>query len=293
MRPRPPACRALAGVLALLPLLAAASGSGTCRYQDKSLVVVDAVLYRAPDPFDADQQETKIALASVTLDAARIAAARNPEDALREQVWAAENGGQVQLTLGEGGVTALYAYLPPGSNISRSGSAFGDVEFSRNDDAGIAGRFRLSGGAADELSCDLRFDVRYAVPAASAATAGAAAVGKVLPAGGGEAGKVLQANLAAMRRGDVDAMLATVARAQAEQMRAQRTGADFPAMLAMLRALAPASATVTGGRDYGDRAELDLVGVDADGGRTRGTAQMVRENGRWKVEKTAMSSGGD
>ncbi len=290
MRPRPPACRALAGVLALLPLLAAASGSGTCRYRDKSLVVVDAVLYRAPDPFDADQQETKIALASVTLDAARIAAARNPEDALREQVWAAENGGQVQLTLGEGGVTALYAYLPPGSNISRSGSAFGDVEFSRNDDAGIAGRFRLSGGAADELSCDLRFDVRYAVPAASAASATA---GKVLPAGGGEAGKVLQANLAAMRRGDVDAMLATVARAQAEQMRAQRTDADFPAMLAMLRALAPASATVTGGRDYGDRAELDLVGVDADGGRTRGTAQMVRENGRWKVEKTAMSSGGD
>ena len=266
MRPRPPVRCALAGALVLLPLLAAASGSGTCRYHDKTLVVADAVLYRAADPFDAEQQETKIALASVKLDAARIAAARDPEDALREQVWAAENGGQVQLTLGEGGVTALYAYLPPGSNISRSGSAFGEVEFSRNDDAGIAGRFRLAADGADELSCDLHFDVRYAAPVAQA---GSAAAGKALPAGGGEAGKVLQANLAAMRRGDVDGMLA------------------------MMRALAPASASVTGGRDYGDRAELDLVGVDADGGKTRGTARMVKEDGRWKVEKTSMSSGGD
>ena len=290
MRPRPPVRCALAGALVLLPLLATAGGSGTCRYHDKTLVVADAVLYRAADPFDAEQQETKIALASVKLDAARIAAARDPEDALREQVWAAENGGQVQLTLGEGGVTALYAYLPPGSNISRSGSAFGEVEFSRNDDAGIAGRFRLAADGADELSCDLHFDLRYAAPVAQA---GSAAAGKALPAGGGEAGKVLQANLAAMRRGDVDGMLATVARAQAEQMRAQRKSADFSDMLAMMRALAPASASVTGGRDYGDRAELDLVGVDADGGKTRGTARMVKEDGRWKVEKTSMSSGGD
>lgn len=113
-----------------------------------------------------------------------------------------------------------------------------------------------------------------------------------LPPGGGAAGKVFQANVAAMRAGDVDAMLATVVKAQAEKMRAQRKDPQFGAMLEMMKAFAPRSATVTGGRDFGDRVELDIDAVDQAGARSSGLSRLVKEDGQWKVEKTSMKSRG-
>ena len=124
---------------------------------------------------------------------------------------------------------------------------------------------------------------------AAAASTGAS---KPLPPGGGDAGQVFQANLAAMRAGDVDAMLATVVKAQADKMRAQRKDPQFGAMLEMMKAFAPRSATVTGGRDFGDRAELDIDAVDQSGAKSSGLSRLVKEDGQWKVEKTSMKSGG-
>ncbi|WP_018971820.1 DUF4878 domain-containing protein [Rudaea cellulosilytica] len=288
---------AIALTCLLLPITTFAAGTGTCTYKDKKLTLVDGVVYQRPDHFEPNKKETTVALASLKLDPGKIAAAKDPEDAVREQVWKADDGGQVRITLGEGGVTAIYAYLPPGANISQSGTAFGDLKLSRNDAKGVAGHYTLKGKASDDLSCDFGFDLAYAKPGtaatSSAAPAAAAAQGgKPIPAGGGEAGKVLQANLAAMQKGDVDAMLATVSKQQADQMQAQRKDAQFPAMLEMMKAFAPKSLTVTGGQDFGDHAELTLEGVEQGGGKSTGTAQMVKEGGKWKVQKTSMQSKG-
>ncbi len=280
----------------LLPIAAFASGTGTCTYKDKKLTLVDGVVYQRPDHFEPTKQETTVALATLKLDAGSIAAAKDPEDAMRDQVWKADDAGQVRITLGENGVTAIYAYLPPGANISQSGTAFGDLKLSHNDAKGVAGHYTLKGKAADDLSCDFSFDLAYPKPGAAAASpsapAAAAQGGKPIPAGGGEAGKVLQANLAAMQKGDIDAMLATVSKQQADQMQAQRKDPQFPAMLEMMKAFAPKSLTVTGGQDFGDHAELTLVGVEQGGGKSTGTAQMVKEGGKWKVQKTSMQSKG-
>jgi hypothetical protein len=118
----------------------------------------------------------------------------------------------------------------------------------------------------------------------------ALAGGKPIPAGGGEPGKVFQANLAAMQKGDIDGMLATVTKAQAAKFREQQKDPNFAAMLGMMQAFAPKSVTVTGGQDFGDHAELNLVGVEQSGGKSTGTAKMVKEDGQWKVEKTSMKS---
>jgi len=280
---------------ALLPIAAMATGSGNCTYDGKKLNFVDGVIYQRPDHFEPDKKETTVALASIKLDAGQIAAAKDPEDALREQVWKDDNAGQVRITLGDGGVTGIYAYLPPGANISQSGSAFGDLKLTRNDAKGAAGHYVLKGKARDDISCDFTFDLSYAKPGAApapsaASTAAVAQGGKAIPAGGGELGKVLQANVAAMQKGDIDAMLATVSKAQAEQMQKDRKDPQFPAMLGMMKAFAPKSVTVTGGQDFGDHAELTLEGVEQDGGKSTGTAQMIKEDGKWKVQKTSMSS---
>ena len=120
----------------------------------------------------------------------------------------------------------------------------------------------------------------------------AAPAGKALPAGGGEPGKVFMANHAAMKAGDVDGMLATVGADQAAQMReAQQNPEEFNGMIEMMKAFAPAEIAVTGGRDFGDRAELTLTGKHDDGSPTPGVARMAKEGGAWKVEKVSMKSG--
>lgn len=150
-------------------------------------------------------------------------------------------------------------------------------------------------GDTDELRCKLDFDLAYAtttvVMSAGGGVEKSAAEGKALPPGGGEPGKIFQANLFAMRSGDFDAMLATVTQAQAAKMRAQKNDPDFAAMLAMMKAFAPTSANVTGGRDFGDRAELVIDAVDQSGAKATGTSTLRREGGQWKVDRTSMKSG--
>ena len=120
----------------------------------------------------------------------------------------------------------------------------------------------------------------------------AAPAGKALPAGGGEPGKVFMANHAAMKAGDVDGMLATVGADQAAQMReSQQNPEEFKGMIEMMKAFAPAEIAVTGGQDFGDRAELTLTGKHDDGSPTTGVARMAKEGGAWKVEKVSMKSG--
>ena len=265
----------LAASCAALPVFALAAVSGSCIYKDKKLALVDGVIYQHPDHFEPDKKETVVAVASLKLDAGKIAAAKDAEDELREQVWKVDDAGQVRITLGDGGVTNIYAYLPPGSNISQGGTAFGDLKLTRNDAKGAAGHYVLKGKARDDISCDFTFDLSYAKPGAApapsaASTAAVAQGGKAIPAGGGELGKVLQANVAAMQK--------------------DRKDPQFPAMLGMMKAFAPKSVTVTGGQDFGDHAELTLEGVEQDGGKSTGTAQMIKEDGKWKVQKTSMSS---
>lgn len=285
----------LAASCAALPAFALAAASGSCTYKDKKLALIDGVIYQHPDHFEPDKKETVVAMASLKLDAGKIAAAKDAEDELREQVWKVDDAGQVRITLGDGGVTNIYAFLPPGSNISQGGSAFGDLKLTRNDAKGAAGHYTLKGKASDDLSCDFTFDLAYAKPGAAVASSGAGAApaaqaGKPIPAGGGELGKVLQANVAAMQKGDIDAMLATVSKAQVEQMNKDRKDPQFPMMLKMMQAFAPKSITVTGGQDFGDHAELTLTGVEQGGEKSTGTAQMVKEDGKWKVQKTSMQS---
>jgi len=294
-------CLAHALVLVLagaLPPLVAHAGSttGSCTYEDKKIAFVDGVIFQEADPYDDDKKVTTVALASTKLDAGRIAAAENHGGAVTDQVLDQFHGqrdgpqlGLIRITFGEKGVSGYYTYIAPGTNMSQSGSPpIGELKLTRTDAKGAAGHYTLKG----EVSCDFTFDLAYAVPTAKGAAKVSSPGGKPIPAGGGEAGKVFQANVAAMQKGDIDAMLATVSKDQAEQMRAQRKDPEFPAMLEMMKAFAPKSVKVTGGEDFGDHAELTLEGIDQGGGKSSGTAQMVKEGAQWKVQKTSMKSGG-
>lgn len=266
-----------------------AGNAGECRHGDKVLSVSDGYAYRAPDEYAEGRVMLHVVLSSVALDRAKLAGAKEIEDAIREQVWD-KDGGQVALTIDGSDVTSLNAFLPPGTSTSRSGTAFGELKLARNDDRGVAGTFRYQPDRDGDLGCDVRFDIAYATAADAKAASTAASAGKPLPAGGGEAGKVFQANLAAMKKGDIPGLFATLNAEEAGKLRKEQNQPDFKAMLGMMQAFAPQSLKVTGGRDFGERAELDLEGKDQDGSSTSGTATMVKEGGAWKVERTNLKS---
>ncbi|HJU39670.1 MAG TPA: hypothetical protein VJ724_08870 [Tahibacter sp.] len=283
--------RVLPGLLSMLAVAApafAAGNAGECSHGEQVLKIVDGYAYRKPDEYAEGRVMVHVVLSSVALDRGKLAGAKEVDDAIREQVWD-NDGGQVALTIDGAEVTSLNAFLPPGTSTSRGGTGFGELTLARNDDAGVAGTFRYTAESERELGCDVRFDLAYAT-AADAKKAAAARAGKPLPAGGGDAGKVFQANLAAMRKGDVAGLLATLNAKQAAELRQEQNKPDFKEMLGMMQAFAPKSLKVTGGRDLGERAELDLEGEDQDGSSTSGTATMVREGGAWKVERTNLKT---
>lgn len=281
--------RALAAGLLLAlaaPLAAADRVSGSCTYSDTTIAFRDGIVYQEPDPFDENVKLTVVELVNVSLDKAAIARADDKEDAVREQVWEADDGGKVQLEIDASNTVKGLHIATGGSSFSTSGSGIGSMKAGANDATRYAGRFTHED---ERMKCDVDFDLAYGSLAAAAA---AAPAGKPLPAGGGEPGKVFLRNLAASQKGDVDGMLATASKAQADEIRAQRNDPEFAAMLELMKAFVPKTAKVVGGRDFGDRAELDVEGTDADGGATKGLVKMVKEADGWKVEKSSFRSGG-
>lgn len=282
-------------VAALAAPAQADSLRGDCRYKGTTFAFVDGAVFKEPDSFDDKVIETVIALTTFAIDKHALAATVEKSKALNDQGYGIDESRRLELRLADGKVGTMF-FNGPGSSVSMSGGDIGKFQTRTNDAQRIAGEFVLEGDD-DDLRCDVGFDLAFATTTQAAAggaaakAAAPAAMGKALPAGGGEPGKVFQANLAAMQKGDVDAMLATVTKAQGDKMRAQRKDPQFGAMLEMMKAFAPKSATVTGGQDFGDTAELTIDAVDPSGKKSGGTSTLRKEGGAWKVEKTSMKSG--
>lgn len=268
---------------------------GDCRYKGVTYAFADAAVVKEPNTFDEKKIDTVVAFTTYPINKKALAAATEKTDAIAEQGYMIDEARRLELHIDEGKV-ATVNFNGAGSSVSQSGGDIGKLQTQVNDAKRVAGSFVLEGDDDDDVRCNVGFDLAYATTTAatpaggSSATSAAAAAptGKALPAGGGEPGKVFQANLAAMQKGDVDAMLATVTKEQADKIRAQRKEPQFGAMLAMMKSFAPKSATVTGGQDFGDTAELTIDAVDQSGGKSTGTSKLRKEGGAWKVEKTSM-----
>lgn len=288
--------RALAAalMLALAGPVAADQVGGTCTSKGKDVSFSDGVVYREPNTFDETKQDVVVVLANVALDKAAIAAAEEKDDAVRDQVWEADDGAKIELHIDDEGKVWAMHYNAGGTSFSQSGTGVGELTLATNDATRAAGSFELEGDGDEEMKCALSFDLTYgnvaAAGKAAVTTAPPAPTGKPLPAGGGEPGKAFLANVDAMKKGDVDAMLATASKEQADQIRAERNNPEFGAMIEMMKAFAPKTVTITGGQDFGDRAELTLTGTDESGDPMTGTVKLVKEGGAWKVEKTSMKS---
>jgi hypothetical protein len=267
---------------ALAPALALADGSGTLYQDGKQTVLVNAYAFRGPDPFEKTKELTTVVFSDKRIDAAAANAAADRGEAIAEQ-FRANEGLRVELNLEADGSVQNVNILAPGSSGSQSGSGWYTLKLVHNDAKRVEGSFR-SNDEADKKS-GRYFDLKFALDIAGPPDLGAA-----LPADGGEPGKAYRAYLAALKKGDIDALSKTMTHDRSAEILAHRNDADFKVMFAFIQQSAIRDPKIAKGFSKGDTATLELTGKDGDGSAATSTATMQKEGGTWRLAKESMTS---
>lgn len=266
--------------LALAGSVAFADGSGTFYTDGKAVVLGSAYAYRVPDPFDKGKRITRIVFADRPIDAAALKDARDRDGAVDDLLRGA---ARVDLAIEADGSVQNVNTRVGDASASQGGSGWYTLTLERNDDTRVEGTFR-SNDEADKRS-GRYYDLAFALDLPGAPDLGAA-----LPANGGEQGKAYLAYLAALRKGDLEALVKFMTRARSGELLAHRGDKDFRMMFGFIQGQALREAKFVKGNAKGDAATLEYAGKDGDGNATTSIVSMVREGGAWKVGKESTST---
>lgn len=229
---------------------------------------------------DAEGQQIHVFLADFPLDAAKLAAAFDADDAAREQLGD-RAGGYVRLCIAADGSECGLFYLRRSPDDSFNTSGYGEMRVATRTPTHIAGRWRLAKPESffDETYVfDLGFDVAITP-----------APGVALPTGGGDVGAAYRAWADAVGKGDVPAlrrMLGEDARWRLPEDDADRVKET----LKSLRDGQPLQPDILRGRRDGDTAVLWVDGVDRDDIRRQGRVLMRRADGAWTFVESDLES---
>ncbi len=266
--------------LALASALAFAEGAGTVYDHGKAIALKHVAAYRMPDPFDNSKQITRVVFADKAIDMAALRDASDRDDAIDAQLRGA---ARVDLNIeSDGSVQNVNLKLGDTSG-SQSGSGWYALSLKRNDDKRIEGSFR-SNDEEDKKS-GRYYDLTFALDLPGAPDLGAA-----LPANGGEQGRSYLAYLAALKKGDVDALAKLMTKARGEQLLSHRSDPQFKMMFGFIQSQAMHDPKYVKGNVKGDRATLEYTGRNAEGHAVKSTVSMQHEGGVWKLDKESMST---
>jgi len=269
-------------LFALASGLAYADGSGTLYQEGKPLALVSAYAYRGPDPFDKTKEITTVVFSDKKIDAAAANAAANRGEAVEDQLRR-DNATRVELNIEGDGSLQNVNIVSGGSSGSQSGSGWYTMKLAKSDAKRIEGTFKTN-DEADKKSGRF-YDLKFALDIAGPPDLGAA-----LPPGGGEPAKAYMAYLAALKKGDIDALAKTMTTERSREILAHRNDPDFKVMFGFIQDSAIRDPKVTKGFSKGDSATLELAGKDGDGNSATSTATMMKEGGSWRLAKESMST---
>jgi hypothetical protein len=272
--------RLLPAALALVSLHALAEG--TLYQEGKATPLKSTYAYRGPDPWDKTKTITTVVFADQPIDAAAANAAADRGEAVSDQLRKA-NATRVELNIEDDGHVQNVNINAPGYSGSQSGSGWYTLKLVKNDAKRIEGSF-VSNDEADKK--DGRFyELRFAQD-----LAGAPDLGTPLPADGGEPAKAYRAYVAALGKGDVDALAKTMTKERSAEILSHRNDPDFKMMFAFIQQSALKNPKYSKGFVKGDTATLEWTGKDGDGNATTSTATMQKEAGAWRLAKESTST---
>jgi hypothetical protein len=238
---------------------AAAPATGKVNFEGQSWEIADAVAYR-------DDEEVRVAFTSKPYDRAALAkdGVLDSFDVLRH------DAPTITLRLkGQGELAGLNYSIPNGGGGSSYNSDMGQaLKLTQFGSDRVAGSFLYG----EEVQA--KFDV--------AIQGKLERVGQPLPAGGGEAGKALLAHVAAVHSGKIDALIALSKPDRRKLLEAEKAS-DVADDLKYMAGMTPRNPRVLSGTLSGDTALVDFEG-ELDGHKVKGTADMVRVEGRWYLE---------
>ncbi len=247
-------------------------GTGGMSDTPYEIKVVDAYAYRDKDPIDAAKQVTIVILADKAIDAAAITGALDREAAIRDQMDNAK-ASYVEITMMEGDDSPALNVYVAGTHGNTALSGGFTVALETNDGKRVKGHCSNDAKERKDYPTDLNFAVAIATPDP----------GTALPADGGDAGKAYVAYVAAIRKGDVDAIARVMEKDRAREFLAHRRDADFQQMLGMFQAMSPKEIHVLGGALVGNRATLDVQGKDSGGNELKGKVRLLKDGDGWRV----------
>jgi hypothetical protein len=256
---------ALVLILGTSPLFAA--GYGKFHFGKVTFEPIDAFAYQTEEA----KPSTIVILTDFKINRPAVLAEINTPGAFIVQ--AADKGSLVIVRLAEPGKCSVGAFLGPTQKDLGLGDS-NPAKTTASTSSRIAGECWTSKPGKmfdDEYDFHLTYDVPItAVPKPSK-----------LPAGGGEAGAAYVALVNAIKTSNWDVAHAHLA---PEQSPAERPK-DMKFYFEGLALNYPKSVTVDGGLMKGERANIEIHGVDHDGKKIKGLVALKKIGGQWQVQE--------
>ena len=263
---------------------AAGKATGYFRLDKNRSTFTSACAFRLPDPSGTLPGITHVLLADKALDCDAADRTFDPVEAAKQQV-AGQKPAFVTFTLPAGNavdrIDGGWNSTDPEDGFSFGGQ--GTVAIKVNTDQRVVGRYFLD-KPSDFFDKTFQFDFTW-----DAAVLAGSMTGTPIPAGGGEIGVAYQKYLAAIAKGDLNALRATVTAAKAADVPTLKAG-DAKKLVALMQAFELKTATISGGVQRDDAAALLVKGVGFDKPPSDARVIMQREGGVWKVAKVIMKS---
>jgi hypothetical protein len=260
-------------VAALVPTLVAAQQRGFFHYGDVRFVPTDIVAWQA-EASGEEPAHTVVAFTDFTVDRKQLVAAIDTVTDLQMQVYARESGNFVIARLLAPDRCGIVAYLTSGERPQQISLSSDFPATFKTVSSRVAGSCRTDGKrnfGEDKYEFRLPFDVAItAIPKP-----------QPLPKDGGEPGRALVALSKAIEKKDF-----AVARRHLHLDEMPRNGAAPSDMKLYFEGLAlnhPKSVKTTGGLIKGDRAQVEVKGVSAEGSNLRGIYLMEKRDGAWRI----------
>jgi hypothetical protein len=271
---------ALALLLSLPAANALADGGGHFRLGETHVDAKYAIAVVRDRGYDDDGAQTFVFLGDFPLDAAKVAAAFDPEDEVRGELGD-RAGGYVRICIDAGGSECGMFYMRRQPDDSFNTSGYGTFASRQQDGDHVVGSWVLKEPESffdQTYDFDLQFDVAVTpLP------------GTPLPIDGGEPGAAYRAWLAALAKGDATALRKLVDGGHAYRF-PEDDASQVKESIKDLRDGTPLQADIARGLVDGDRAVLWIEGIDRDDIRRRGRVRMLREEDAWRFAEDDLES---
>jgi hypothetical protein len=269
---------------------AAGTATGSFTVNGKSTPLKYAVAVEKPGSFDKNKKEVHLLISNVQISAATLA---DPFGLMKLPDDQKLIGIEVSIA-DDGEVVSGQLYNPAFVKIGGSFSSTGTHELQKGKEwtkTKVSGKLSSKKDTFSDYTYEYSasFSTPISDPKAAKAAALAASGAKALGSGGGAPGDAYRKYIAAMRSGDLKAIRKAVAKERTKDM----DRPEFPQMLSMIQEMMPKNIKVTGGNGTASTATLDVTGEEADKTKSKGTVEMVLEEGTWRVSKESWSSGTD